>query len=108
MWWWNIHNSFAVSRGSSAFFRINGSTRSGRRRVSKPERDAAEIGASLEQLLNHKDPHRDEAAGNVDPPQRTPPSDRGQLVRRFRPAVIIVLGLIVEPGFDRLRSRWWR
>jgi len=23
-------------------------------------------------------------------------------------AVIIVLGLVLEPGFDRLRSRWWR
>lgn len=77
-------------------------------RVGANARDAAEIGASLGRLLNHKDPHRDEAAGNVDPPQRTPPSDRGQSVHRFRPAVIIVLGLIVEPGLDRLRSRWWR
>ncbi len=27
---------------------------------------------------------------------------------RLRPAVIIVLGLILEPGFDRLRSGRWR
>jgi hypothetical protein len=29
-------------------------------------------------------------------------------VRRFRPAVIIIVGLTVKPGLNRLRSRWWR
>src|SRR5438067_6703613 len=27
---------------------------------------------------------------------------------RLRPAVIVVLGLILEPGFNRLRAKWWR
>jgi hypothetical protein len=29
-------------------------------------------------------------------------------LNRLRPAFIVVIGLILEPGLNRLRSRWWR
>ncbi len=58
-------------------------------------------------LLNHKD-SAETGCGNVYPPRGGRPIRRSQSVRRFRPAVIFVLGLIVEPGLDRLRFRLWR
>ena len=84
-------------------------THSGARTCRGRQRDDGRVGANARvakrstlETMQAFPPRR--AAGNVDPSQRTLPSERGQLVRRFRPAIIIVLGLIVEPGLDRLRS----
>jgi hypothetical protein len=58
-------------------------------------------------LLNHKDSAETGCGQRLPTTQRTP-IRRSQSVRRFRPAVIFVLGLIIEPGLDRLRFRLWR
>jgi hypothetical protein len=55
-------------------------------------------------LLNHKDSAETGCGQRLPTTQRTP-IRRSQSVHRFRPAVIFVLGLIIEPAVRRVSAR---